>query len=149
MDPEGSLPHSQVPATCLYTEPARSSPYPPYPTSWRSILILSYHLCLGLPIGLFPSSFPTKPLLAHAFVPNISPGSKLALWTFRNMICFYGEELLAPRPTPKLEDHPLSAVRDRLLNIFAATLHIGGRYYIRNLRTRHFVVTGTHLSWKV
>jgi hypothetical protein len=37
---------------------------------------------------------------------------------------FYGEELLAPRPTPKLEDHPLSAVRDCLFNIFAATLHI-------------------------
>jgi hypothetical protein len=28
MEPEGSLPHSQVPATCLYPEPARSSPYP-------------------------------------------------------------------------------------------------------------------------
>ena len=27
MDPEGSLPHSQVPATCLNAEPARSSPY--------------------------------------------------------------------------------------------------------------------------
>jgi hypothetical protein len=32
--------------------------------------------------------------------------------------------LLAPRPTPKLEDHPLSAVRDCLFSIFAATLHI-------------------------
>ena len=31
---------------------------------------------------------------------------------FRNMIRFYGEEFLAPRPTPKLEDHPLSTVRD-------------------------------------
>ena len=30
---------------------------PPHPTCWRSILILSSHLCLGLPIGLFPSSF--------------------------------------------------------------------------------------------
>jgi hypothetical protein len=42
----------------------------------------------------------------------------------RNKIIFYGEELLAPRPTPKVEDHPLSAVRDCLFNIFAATLHI-------------------------
>jgi hypothetical protein len=41
----------------------------------------------------------------------------------RNIIIFYGEELLAPRPTPKLEDHPLSAVRDCLFNVFAATLH--------------------------
>ena len=33
-----------------------------YPTSWRSILILSTHLHLGLPIGLFPSGFPIRPL---------------------------------------------------------------------------------------
>jgi hypothetical protein len=32
-----------------------------------------------------------------------------------------------------------------LFNIFAATLHVGGRSSIRNLRTRHAVVTGTHL----
>jgi hypothetical protein len=55
-----------------------------------------------------------------------------------------GEQLLAPRPTPKLEDHPLSAVRDCLFNIIAATLHTGGRSSIRNLRTPHTVVTGTH-----
>jgi len=61
----------------------------------------------------------------------------------RNKIRFYGEELLAPRPTPKLEDHPLSAVRYCLFNKFSATLHIGGRSSIRNLRTRHAVVTGT------
>ena len=34
----------------------------PHPTSWRSILILSTHLHVGLPIGLFPSGFPTKTL---------------------------------------------------------------------------------------
>jgi len=28
MEPQGSLPHSQVPATCPYPEPARSTPYP-------------------------------------------------------------------------------------------------------------------------
>jgi hypothetical protein len=37
------------------------SPRPP-PTSWRSILILSSHLRLGLPNGLFPSDFPTNTL---------------------------------------------------------------------------------------
>jgi len=44
-----------------------------------------------------------------------------------------------------MEDHPLSAVHDSLLNIFAASLHTGGRSSIRNLRTRHALVTGTHL----
>jgi hypothetical protein len=37
---------------------------------------------------------------------------------------FYGGEFLAPRPTTKLEGHPLSAVRDCLFNIFAVTLHV-------------------------
>ena len=33
---------------------------PPHPTSWRSMLILSSNLRMGLPSGLFPSGFPTK-----------------------------------------------------------------------------------------
>jgi hypothetical protein len=40
----------------------------------------------------------------------------------------------------------VSAVRDCLFNIFAATLLIGGRSSMRNPRTRYAVVTGTHLS---
>ena len=40
----------------------------PHPTSWRSILI-STHLHLGLPSGLFPSGFPTKTL----YTPLSSP----------------------------------------------------------------------------
>jgi hypothetical protein len=65
----------------------------------------------------------------------------LACEFFLTCFFFHGEELLAPRPTPKLEDHPLSTVRDCLFNLFAAALHIGGRSSIRNLRTRHAVVT--------
>ena len=37
----------------------------------------------------------------------------------------------------------------RLFNIIAATLHTGGRSSICNLRTRHAVVTGTHLSRQI
>jgi hypothetical protein len=42
----------------------------------------------------------------------------------RNNGSFDGVDLLAPRPNPKLEDHPLLAVRECISNVFAVTLHI-------------------------
>ena len=47
-----------------------------HPTSWRTILILSTHLCLGLPSGLFPSGFPTKTLYTPSprpYAPHAQP----------------------------------------------------------------------------
>ena len=44
-------------------------PIYPHPNSWRSIIILSTHLRLGLPSGLFPSGFPTKTLYTHLSSP--------------------------------------------------------------------------------
>jgi hypothetical protein len=131
MKPECSLPKSQVPAACPCPEPVQSSPHPHIP----------------LPDDRTKYHVPFSLLRLHQI---ISPGPWLTLWLLRNVIRFYGEELLAPRPSPKLEDQPLSAVRDCLFNIFSATPHIGGRSSIRNLRTRHAVVTGTHLiRWSV
>ena len=76
MEPGFSLPHSQMPNTCPYPEPARSSPYPSHPTSWGSILVLPSHLHLGLPSGLFPSGFPTEtlytPVLHTYYMPRPS-----------------------------------------------------------------------------
>ena len=69
MEPEGSLLHSQLPATCSYPKPDWSSPCPPHCNSWRSISVLSSHLWLGLPSSLFPSGFPAKPL----YIPLLSP----------------------------------------------------------------------------
>jgi len=42
---------------------------PPYPTSWRHILILSSPVHLGIPSGLFPWGIPTKTL----YKPLLSP----------------------------------------------------------------------------
>jgi len=52
--------------------------------------------------------------------------------------------VVSTSPDPQLEDHPLSAVRYCLFNLFAATLLIGDRCSTRNLKTRHVMVTGTH-----
>ena len=46
---------------------------------------------------------------------------------------------MAPRPTPKLEDHTFSPVRDYLLNIFAANLRTGDHFSIRNLKKPHAI----------
>jgi hypothetical protein len=66
MEPEGSLPCSQEPSTDPYPETDRSNPYHPI---LRSILILSTHLHVGLPSGLFLSGFPTN--ILHTFL--VSP----------------------------------------------------------------------------
>jgi hypothetical protein len=76
---------------------------PSYPISLRSIWIMStfFSLC-----RLSKESVQVRGFL-RIFVTSLF---------------FYGE-LLTPRPTPKLEDHPLAAVCDCLFNIFAAFLH--------------------------
>ena len=71
-------------------------------------------------------SLPLSQVFAKSPYPKDQPRSEAHV-SVCNKVSFYGEDLLAPRPTTKLEDYPLSAVRDCLLNIFAATLHIGGR----------------------
>jgi len=68
------------------------------------------------------------------------------MYLFRNKASVYSEDLLAPRPSLKLENNPPSDVHDFLFSMFTATLQIGDRTSIRNLRTRSAVVTGTSLS---
>jgi len=58
MEPEGSLPHSQVPVTCPYPKPARSSP------------------CPHIPLPEYPSSccYPIYPwVFQMVSIPQVSP----------------------------------------------------------------------------
>ena len=67
-------------ATCLSWLSPIQSIYP-HSTSWRSILILTIHLRLGLPIGLFPSCFRTKNLYTP---PPPHPYASVILTLYKN-----------------------------------------------------------------
>jgi hypothetical protein len=62
--------------------------------------------------------------------------------TFRNNLVFNGQELLDPCPTPTLDSHPLSAIRDCSFNIIVYLKVVS----IRNPKTCNAVVTGTHIN---
>jgi len=74
----------------------------PHPTSWRSILILSTHLRLGLSSGLLPSgSLPrsyTPPLLTHTrHMPSPSHCNQHTNVTIKNYSYVNSNEELIPR----------------------------------------------------
>jgi hypothetical protein len=105
---------------------------PAFPVSWwrhRVQLVCissvtSSPFCPNILLSnLFSNTLSLCFLSLRSFIQGIRPGPRF-LATFRNKFIFYGEELLVPCQTPKLEDHTLSAVRDFLFNIFAATLYI-------------------------
>ena len=81
MEPEGPLPHSQMFATCPYPEPDRSSPFL-HPASSLSILILSSHLCLDFPSGLFPQVSSPKIIVLYILIFSESKANNAhARWT--------------------------------------------------------------------
>jgi hypothetical protein len=69
MEPEGSLRSSQELSTCTYPVPDQSSPQHSLLSLKGPILMLSIHLRLGLPSGLFPSGFPTNNIYTFLFSP--------------------------------------------------------------------------------
>ena len=69
MEPEVSLPHSQVPATCPYPEPTRSTPHPNIPLPEDP----SYYYP---PIYAWVSQvvfFPLRSPHRHLYTPLLSP----------------------------------------------------------------------------
>jgi len=72
--------------------------------------------------------------------------TKISVQVQDTCLCFVTIRVFKVRICQHL-DYPLSVVRGCLYHIFSAILHTGGRSSIRNPKTRHTVVTGTHLSW--
>jgi hypothetical protein len=86
-------------------------------------------------------------LSLRSFIQEIRPVPR-RLVILRNNLIFLRFGVVSPRPTPKLENHPLSYVRECLFNIFAPTL--------QNWRESPPFATwgramswwqGTHLTW--
>jgi len=100
--------------TCLPSYSMEQSPSWKTNRAWASQEIprILWNPKVHYRIHKFP---PSVPILTQ--YQRISPGQRLSVWTFRNKIRFYGEELLASRSTPNLADHPLSTVCDCLFNI--------------------------------
>jgi hypothetical protein len=102
---------------------------PPHPTSRKSILILSSHLRLCHCLGCNEESVRFQ----------------RPLCLIRNMVKFTRWGVFASRPTPKLEDHPLSACGDCLLNVLAVTLHMWRPFLHPRPEEKHAELTEIHL----
>ena len=55
--------------------------------------------------------------------------------------------VVSTSPNPQAGGPPLVGCPRLLIQFIRSYLHIGGRSSIRNLKTRHAVVTGTHYTW--
>ena len=79
------------------------------------------------------SPYPIPHILLISLAAAVNEPDLFRLLRFEVTTLMPSQNLAQPH---KLEDHPLSAVRDCLFNIIAATIRMGGRFSIRNMRTR-------------
>jgi hypothetical protein len=119
MEPEGSLPNSQHPATC----PCRSiKSMPPHPTP-------------------LTSSVPRQLLVSNPTISSRLRPCKI----FSNIVKFL--RVVSTSSNPKAGGPPFVRCSRLLIQYIRQLPSIsGGRSSIRNLRTPHALVTGTSLS---
>jgi hypothetical protein len=147
MEPEGSLPQSQLPANCLYHEPAQSSPYPHIPHLKIHLnIILSFTLEFPQwPLFLrFPHQNPvhTSPLPHLSYMPCPSHSSRFYQlhdngWGLRIMKLL----IMKFSPLPCYLSHLGPNI---LLNtLFSNTLSVHSSLNVSNQVSHSYKITGT------
>ena len=101
----------------------------------------------ALHLSLYTAS--SIPLFAALFVQEYQSSSEAYSLTVSWQDMFLRWGVVSTSPNPKAGGPPLVCCPDCLFNLFVATFNSGGRSSIRNLRMRHAVVTGTHLSYNI
>jgi len=81
MEPDGSSPDSQEPASCSYPQPAQGIPTSHFLKIHFNIIVPS---TTSLPSGLFTLALPTKTL----YVPILSPHQNFVYSSYLTKICY-------------------------------------------------------------
>ena len=100
---------------------------PRHPTSWRSTVILSSHLCQGLPSGLFPSGFPTKPCICLSSPPHAIHTPPISFFLILSPVQYWVRNADHSAPHYVVFSTPvtLSLLRPNILNtLFSNTLSL-------------------------
>ena len=69
---------------------------PAHPTTLRSILLLSSHLRLDLPSGLFPSSFPTRTLYTPLLSLTVLHAPPTSFFSILSLGLYYLQVIITP-----------------------------------------------------
>jgi len=147
MEPECSLPHSQVPATCHYPKPARSSAYP---TSH----FLKIHLNIALPsspgspkLSLSLRFHHQKPDHASPFVPYMLYASPISFFLILSLAQTWVSSTDHKFPIMKIPPLPFTSsllgpnilLNNLFLNTLSLRCSLSDSYQVSHLYIKNFL----------
>jgi hypothetical protein len=139
-----SSPFSQKPTICAYLSHNDPVHIPSYPTTTRSMLLLSLHLCLYFQSRLFPLCFPTK-ILGTSLLPFHMPCQTHVTWTeyrIHSAATYTAFKVLFSSTIPAYDKKKLSLLHSlkSSTSIFKMALH-SVKMLLRNANTFRRQVT--------